>query len=93
MLSGALQVAGDEKFSHENDLRRMPNDWRALRAKIIYIQGGKDRLVPYEPNMKYAKAKVPAPLWTLSVFPDEDHFIPWTQFEAIKTAIIQELGN
>jgi pimeloyl-ACP methyl ester carboxylesterase len=79
----SIKVATDEKFSHIEELERMLPDWGSIQIPVTYIQGDKDRLVPYA-NLAFANRMIKAACLEVISLKDEDHFLPWTQEELIK---------
>ncbi len=80
------KVATDEKYTHVEELKKMLPDWSKLCIPIIYIQGDKDRLVPYE-NLAFAERMIDSNCLKLIGLPGEDHFLPWSQEELIKNEL------
>lgn len=80
-----------EKKTHEDELRRL-TDWEKITSPTVYMYGDKDGLVP-PVNVEYAKKKiVNAPL-SITAFPKEDHFIPWTQQDSVTKVLLNLTGN
>lgn len=77
------KVATDEKYSHIEELKKMLPDWSKLCIPVTYIQGDKDRLVPYE-NLAFAKRMIDDSCLKVIGIPGEDHFLPWSQEQLIK---------
>lgn len=77
------KVATDEKYSHIEELKKMLPDWSKLCIPVTYIQGDKDRLVPYE-NLAFAKRMIDDSCLKAIGIPGEDHFLPWSQEQLIK---------
>jgi pimeloyl-ACP methyl ester carboxylesterase len=91
MLPGALQVSGDEKYSHEAELRLMKDKWSSIQAQVIHMHGKQDELAPYV-NLTFVKKQMEG-MDNLKVIDLEDanHFLPWNQFERIRTELLSLL--
>ena len=62
--------------------------WSSITCPVIVIQGGKDSLVPAK-NADFAKrVLVNAPV-ELVLKEDMNHFVPWSDPELIRDAIIK----
>ncbi len=92
IIPTALRVAADEKFTHQEELIKMADDWSRIHIPVCHMHGRRDRLVPYE-NMDYSKSR----LVNSDLFPvtleHEDHFLPWTQKKLIIKIILDYAGN
>ncbi|MBX7140089.1 MAG: alpha/beta hydrolase [Chitinophagales bacterium] len=75
-----------EKKTHVDELRKL-NDWEKIISPTVYMYGDKDGLVP-PVNVEFAKRKIlNAPL-SITEFPNENHFIPWTQQDSVTKVIL-----
>ncbi len=82
----SLKVATDEKYSHVEELTKMLPDWAQLCLPITYIHGDEDSLVPYA-NLAFAERVIDAHCLKLIGLKGEDHFLPWSQEELIKSEL------
>lgn len=87
LVPRSWRVAADEKITHVSELRKIENIWSGLRIPILYIQGDKDSLVPYD-NIHFAEKMISDKYLTTISIPGEDHFIPWSQRPLITQSII-----
>ncbi len=83
----AMKVAADEKFSHATELRKMLPLYPTVNKKVIHVHGDKDSLVPFA-NLPFTEKKLENADFEKIVLKDEDHFIPWTQFDLIKSILL-----
>jgi len=83
-----FMTAYKEKMSHPEELRKMSGDWNKIKAPTVYMFGEKDMIVP-PVNAQYARQKVTAAPFELIDFPDENHFIPWTQQDSVTKIILR----
>lgn len=91
-VPGAMAVAGDEKFSHVEELKKLQNSWKDIQVKVIHVHGKKDIIVPFE-NLNFSmKAFNPKYLDTI-VLKNENHFIPWTKFDLVKKELLKMVAK
>lgn len=88
IIPTALVVSADEKYTHEEDMRTLINEWQNIDVPIVNLQGDKDMLVPYE-NLKFCEDHFSPEYFTGKTIKDENHFIPWTK----KELVIEEILN
>lgn len=91
ILSGGLNVSGDEKLSHIAELRLMTGDWQQLRIPVTHIHGSKDWMAP-RANIDFSRNHIDNKLLNAIEIPNTSHFIPWTNFEVVKTELLKSLG-
>lgn len=90
MVPTVWKVANDEKLSHVEELNKLAPLWSQIKIPCTYMYGLKDGLVPTI-NVEFAKRMlVNAPL-EITAFPNENHFIPWTQQDSITKMILHYL--
>lgn len=82
----AFEVSNDEILPLKEELKQMLLLWRKIRIPTIIIHGIDDSLVPVQ-NVVFAKRMLPDSLLEVQILLDTDHFIPWTNPEAIIEAI------
>ena len=86
MVPAVWRVTNDEKLSHVQELKKMIPLWQNIKCPCWYFYGEKDRIVPPE-NVDFARRMiVNAPL-NITAWPNENHFIPWTQQDSITKVI------
>lgn len=87
MVPAVWKVTNDEKLAHVEELQKMVPLWAGIRIPCTYMYGKKDGIVP-PVNVEFAKKMlVNAPL-QITAFPDENHFIPWTQQDSVTRVIL-----
>lgn len=90
MVPAVWRVTNDEKLTHVEELKKMLPLWAGIKVPCTYMYGKKDGLVP-PVNVAFAeKMLVNAPL-KITAFPDENHFIPWTQQDSVTRVILSYL--
>jgi len=80
-----------EKKTHVDELRKL-TDWDKITAATVYMYGDKDGLVP-PVNVEYAKKKMISAPFSITEFPDENHFIPWTQQDSVTKVLLKLLSE
>jgi len=86
MVPRSLAVAGDEKFSHSEELRKIRDAWGDVKIPVVHIHGEKDAIVPYA-NLAFATKEFDDTYYRSISLPEENHFIPWTQ----KPLVLEEI--
>jgi len=86
MLSGSLKVAGDEKFSHEEELRKMESGWSKIDIPVVHLHGEKDNLVPYR-NVEFSRKVIADSYLKVVSIPKANHFFLWSQ----PTLVVNEI--
>lgn len=91
-INERMQTAADEMLALRENLVKQSNGYEGIDIKTTLIQGGDDWLVPPE-NADYAREKL-APETTEIIFlPEQNHFLPWSEFQRTKEKIIEHLGS
>jgi pimeloyl-ACP methyl ester carboxylesterase len=91
ILPRSMRASNDEIYKLKPELQEMIPLWKNITTPTIVIQGGKDSLVPAG-NVDFAKKlMVNAPL-KIVLIDDMDHFVPWSNPELIRNAIIELLS-
>lgn len=83
----ALQVAADEKYSHEEELNTFIGDWHQIKKPVLHIHGDSDGLVPYG-NVSFSKNNIPEKWLETKTFQNKGHLIPFTERESMVDEII-----
>lgn len=92
MVPGALGVAGDEKFTHVEELEKLKDSWKEVKVPVIHIHGTKDIIVPFE-NIKFSTQKFNPQYLDTIVLKDENHFLPWKRYQLVKSELLKLLGE
>lgn len=92
VVPSTFVVAEDEKLAHAKELEKMEKDWQKIKTPITYFHGTKDKLVPYI-NMDYAKSKLSNDILKCVTIKDGNHFIPFKEYETIKTELLSVLNG
>lgn len=82
-----LRVATDEKLAHADELRLLEPDWPLVRSKVVYMHGTNDKIVPYA-NFDFAQKVLQHVDPEMISIPDENHFLPWKQYDLVKQSIL-----
>lgn len=89
-LPAWLDVCNREILPLEKELTEMLPLWKNITCPVQFLHGEKDMLVPYQ-NAIFAQKQLAHVAFELKNFPEENHFIVWTQFEEVKKAILRAL--
>lgn len=84
-LNNEYQLATEEKFAHERELRKMEKDWGRITAEVAVFQGGKDWIADIG-NLDFAKRKLRSKNRYFYYLPDAGHMIT----ESHTDLVIQE---
>jgi len=87
ILPRSLRASNDEIYQLKPQLEEMATEWHKITCPVIVIQGDKDSLVP-PANADFAKAKLVNARVEIVRKPDMNHFVPWTNPELIRQAIL-----
>lgn len=88
LVPGAMRPSNEELWYLKKDLVNLKADFSKITCPVYIFHGKKDVLVPVS-NVEYDKKMLTnARKITVILFPEENHFIPWTQFTAIKEVLI-----
>lgn len=91
LVPGALRPSNEELWYLKKDLVLLKEDFKKINCPVFILHGDKDVLVPVG-NVEYAKKMlINASSVSVTIFPDENHFIPWTRHKEIKELLLQLL--
>lgn len=82
----AFWVSNEEILSLKSQLNDMMDEWKSINQPVIVIQGTRDMLVPKE-NADFARKMLPDTIVDIRMLEGVNHFIPWTNPEAIVEAL------
>lgn len=89
LAPGALRPSNYELWWLKNDLEILSQKLSDIQCKAIIIHGTKDRLVDYG-NLQFMKQTfTKADTLKAITIKEEDHFIPWTNFNLVKTQLLE----
>jgi pimeloyl-ACP methyl ester carboxylesterase len=92
ILPRSFRASNEEIYQLKPQLHDMVPEWGKIECPVIVIQGDKDELVPKE-NADFAKKMiVNAPIELVRVA-DMNHFVPWSNPELIRDAVLQLIGS
>ena len=91
-MSPPMQVATDEMLSLQGNLEIQASHLDQIGSRITLIQGGEDWLVP-PGNADYAKEQLSKSDLEVILLPEQNHFLPWREFELVKSKILEHLGE
>jgi pimeloyl-ACP methyl ester carboxylesterase len=86
MIPAAVIVSNEEILALKDELIEIIPAWKNLKLPVIFIQGGKDNLVPHQ-NKDFAEKQLKNADLEIMFYPELDHFIPFTHKEIVMEAI------
>jgi pimeloyl-ACP methyl ester carboxylesterase len=91
MLPGEIVVTNREIRALKGELEAMVPLWPRVTQRVTVMQGGKDDLVP-PANADFAqKMLTQAASLNIVRMPEMNHFLPWTRYAQVKSAILAHL--
>jgi pimeloyl-ACP methyl ester carboxylesterase len=87
VLPRSIRASNEELYHLKPELEEMIPYWKNITCPVILIHGKKDQLVPYENILFAEKMLINAPLRFVTKN-NMNHFVPWTDPELIREAII-----
>ncbi|HYV91618.1 MAG TPA: alpha/beta hydrolase [Chitinophagales bacterium] len=81
-----------EKRTHVDELKKMHDKWNKISTPTVYMFGDKDGIVP-PVNAQYAKRMMTNAPMEMIEFPNENHFIPWTQQDSVTRVILKMISQ
>lgn len=91
-LSEKLVAADKEIEALPDQLRAMSAGWPTVTTPLIVLQGEKDKLVPIA-HATYPSRMAPAAVLETIRLPQQGHFVPWEQPQAMVDAIVRLLDQ
>jgi pimeloyl-ACP methyl ester carboxylesterase len=89
LVPGAMRPSNEELWYLKQDLVDLKDDFPKITMPVYIVHGQKDDMVPFE-NVAYDKKMLPATTTIHElIFPDANHFIPWTRYEQIKDLLMK----
>ncbi len=92
MVPGAMGVAGDEKFTHVEELIKLKDIWKEVKVPVIHIHGTKDIVVPFE-NLNFSVKAFNQQYLDTIVLEKENHFLPWKRYQLVKKELLKLVEN
>ena len=92
MIPGAMGVAGDEKFTHIEELEKIKDVWKTVNTPVLHIHGTKDIIVPFE-NLDFSVKNFQPRLLDTLVIHEGNHFVPWKNYDLVKEELIAILDQ
>jgi len=90
ILPRSMRASNDEIYKLKPELQDMLPLWKNITQPTIVIQGKKDSLVPPE-NADFAKKMMVNSPLKIVLVDGMDHFVPWSNPELIRNAILELL--
>lgn len=90
MVPKVLRVCNEEILPLKGELEKMLPLWKNIKCPIIFVQGGKDKLVP-PGNLDFGKKQLVNTQVVEMFYPDLNHFIPFTRPDIVREAILKTI--
>jgi pimeloyl-ACP methyl ester carboxylesterase len=90
ILPRSFRASNEEIYQLEPQLYNMQPRWKEIKCPVIFIQGKKDQFVPPE-NADFAKKMMVNTTVEIVMKEDMDHFVPWSDPELIRDAVLKLL--
>jgi len=88
-VPGAMRPSNEELWYLKKDLVYLKEDFPKIKEPVYIVHGQKDDMVPFE-NVAYDKKMLTnATHIEELIFPDANHFIPWTRYSQIKELLLK----
>lgn len=88
LVPGAMRPSNEELWYLKKDLVDLKKDLAKVNIPVYILHGDKDVLVPVG-NVEYMKKTLAgSPNDAVTIFPNENHFIPWTRYSEIKELLL-----
>jgi len=88
-VPGALRPSNQELWYLKKDLVALKDDFAKVKCPVFIVHGMKDDMVP-PANIDYDKKMlVTASGVQELIFPDANHFIPWTRYQPIRDLLLK----
>lgn len=88
-VPGAMRPSNEELWYLKTDLVYLKDDFPKITCAVYIVHGLKDNMVP-PANVDYDKKMlVNAAAIHELIFPDANHFIPWTRYPQIKDLLLK----
>jgi pimeloyl-ACP methyl ester carboxylesterase len=88
-VPGAMRPSNEELWYLKTDLINLKADFPKITCPVYIVHGLKDNMVP-PANVDYDKKMlVNASHIEELIFPDANHFIPWTRYKQIKELLLK----
>jgi pimeloyl-ACP methyl ester carboxylesterase len=88
LVPRVLRVCNEEILPLKKELEKMLPLWKNITVPVVFIQGGKDKLVPKE-NLDFARKVLTETQIKEFFYPEYNHFIPFTHPDIVEKAILQ----
>lgn len=93
LMPGAFKPSNDEIMFFKKDLYGIDTGYAALQMPVTFIHGDADKFVPVK-NVEYGKQKLANdPNLKVIIVPGASHFIPWENYDLIKTHLLSLVAN
>lgn len=92
VIPTVMRVSNQEILPVKDDLTEMLPLWENITIPVIVIQGKKDMLVPWQNATFAKKVLINSQRVDIHMYPKENHFLVWTQYDDCVKYILKEAG-
>lgn len=92
LLSPALRVATDEKFSHVEELEKLKPQLSQINTRVTYVHGTKDFIVPYR-NIHFAREQLSQADTTFITLPKANHILQHSHRDFIVEQVLKAVSD
>ena len=89
ILPKDIYVTSEEIYAVKGELEQMLPLWKEIITPVTIVHGTEDRLVPVE-NAYFMENNLTSTKKTLDVVEGQNHFLPWSEYERVKSHIFNE---
>ena len=90
VLPGSLGVSHREVLALFPSLRELEGELGGISCEVVVVQGRKDQLVPAT-NIPFLKSRLKLAKPRIIDLRNEGHFLPWKQYELVKSLLLDEV--
>lgn len=87
MLPKVLRVSGNEKYTHEDELRKLKPQLDKVTQKVWIVHGDADGMVPFE-NVAFLQKELKNAEIETTVVKDGNHFLPFGVFSLFSDGLL-----
>jgi len=93
LIPNKLRVCNEEIFPLKDELLRMLNDWKNIKAKVVIVHGEEDPLVPIGNTDFLVQRLNSKNILKVNRVPKLNHFVPWLRPDLILDGILTLEGG
>lgn len=91
MVPQSFIVAQKEKRAHAASLAQLVDEWKDIEVPVLMLHGSKDKIVPFKPNVEFAKKYFNKDYFEFIEVADAGHLFPMRQEQMLIELILEKL--